>query len=219
MIFVNFKLYEKTFGDFTLELARICFEVEAETGIRVVPIVSSFFAKEIFLKFGKKAWLGHIDMFAEGKKTGYISPVLAQKLGVGGSLLNHSEHPLKIGSIANCIAACPTGFETMICTKSFGQADNILKKIKVKYLAYEPSYLIGSKTSSIATDRIEVFEKIVESAKKRGSFVLAGAGIKGRSDVTAVIQAGGSGVLVSSQVVESTDPKAVLLDLVAGFKV
>jgi|GEM_PF-1225113 len=217
MIFVNFKLYEKTFGEYSLELAGICFSVSKETGIRVVPIVSDFFAMEVYKRYGQKPWIGHVDMYDKGKKTGFVSPVLANKINVGGSLLNHSEHPVKIGTVANTLAIMPSGFEGLVCSKSLGQTENILKKMKPNYLAYEPPYLISSKTASIATDRIEVFEKIVELCKKKGVVPLAGAGVKTKSDVVAVLKAGGKGVLVSSQVVESDNPRAVLLDLADGF--
>lgn len=219
MILVNFKLYEKTLGEYSVELAKLCFEVGVETGLSIIPIVSPFFVDRIFRETGKKPWIGHVDMFAEGKKTGYISAPCAFGVGADGSLINHSEHGLSLGVIANTLGTLPEGMKSLVCVKSLGQMERFSKKLAPNYFAYEPPYLIASKDASVASERIEVFEKIVNIGKEKGVEVLAGAGVKDKKDVEAVLQAGGKGVLLSSQVVLSSDPRAVLLDLASGFKV
>ncbi len=219
MILVNFKLYEKTFGDFSLELAKICFEAGKETGVSIIPIVSPFFIDRIFKECGVKAWIGHVDPYREGKWTGYISASAAYNMGCTGSLLNHSEHPLPLGTIASSLSLFPKEMQSVVCVKSMGQMERFCKKMTPNYFAYEPPYLIASKTASVASERIEVFEKIVGLGKEKGVKVLAGAGVKDKNDVMAVVKAGGVGVLLSSGVVLSNDPKGVLMDLASGFKV
>lgn len=213
MIFVNFKEYKNTIGSKSEELSKWCEEIAQKSGISIVPIVSPLWAKD-------GSWLGHVDGVETEAHTGYVSINQAKAAGVVGSLLNHSEHALPLQTIAKTVAmARKDSFKIVVCVKSVGQAERILKKMKPDFLAYEPKYLIGSKTSSIAKERLDAFAQIVQLGKTKGVMVLAGAGIKSREDVLSVVRTGGAGVLVSSAVVESLNFKESLLDLVAGFKV
>jgi len=99
MILINFKIYPQTFGDRAVKLAKICKEVNDETGIKVIPVVSVLDLRTIKEKVGGEVWIQHVDNFFEGKHTGYISPIAAIAAGADGCLLNLSENELPPGKI------------------------------------------------------------------------------------------------------------------------
>lgn len=219
MIVVNFKIYQETFKEGFLKLTKICQKVVKETGVKIVVVASPLHVDRIYRETGEKPMVSHVDAFFEGRHTGAISPLACQELGVRGSLLNHSEKPLKLGTLASTLAILPEGFESIVCISSLGQTERFLKRIRPTYLAYEPKYLIANKEKSVASERLEALKKVVEIASGRGVRVLAGAGVKSRKDIEAVLSVGGKGVLLSSEVVLSSNPEGVLLDLTKAFKV
>jgi triosephosphate isomerase len=172
--------------------------------------LSPFFIDRIFKECGVKAWIGHVDPYREGKWTGYISASAAYNMGCTGSLLNHSEHPLPLGTIASSLSLFPKEMQSVVCVKSMGQMERFCKKMTPNYFAYEPPYLIASKTASVASERIEVFEKIVGLGKEKGVKVLAGAGVKDKNDVMAVVKAGGVvGLMRDGMVTGHVRPKQI----------
>lgn len=213
MIFVNFKEYENSLGQKGVEMAKKCEELSKSCGILILPVMSPLWVQ-------KGAWLGHVDPVGAGAFTGYVSVDQAAAAGVAGSLINHSEHTIPLQKIAQTVtAAKKAGLKTVVCVKSVGQAERILKKMKPDFLAYEPKYLIGSKTASVASERLEALTTIIGLAKEKQIGVLAGAGVKTAADIEAVVRSGAVGVLVSSSVVENSNFEDALMGLVAGFKV
>lgn len=217
MILVNFKLYKETFGNKALELAKVCKEVMEKTKIEIIPVVSSLDAYRISKELEMKVYLQNIDEYFEGAKTGYISPLQAKELGVAGSLLNHSEHKIKAGIIKKILKNCPKDFDLVICLQTKGQAERWAKNIKPTMIAYEPSYLIGSKDKSVSTEKPEIIEDMVKKFKSIP--ILAGAGVKDKNDVKIALKMGAKGILVASSVIKSTNPKESLLELTEGFGV
>ena len=101
MIFVNFKTYEQGTGEKAIELAKMCQEVEKETGVKIVPIVQ---AADIFqiAALGIEVWAQHVDDAELGQHTGMIPPKAVADDGAGGVLLNHSEDKLNFETILIC---------------------------------------------------------------------------------------------------------------------
>lgn len=219
MIIVNFKLYAGGVLDKAEELALICEKVAKTTGLNIGVAVNILEAERVAKLVKVPVWLQKVDANAEGRHTGAVSPVLAQKLGITGSLINHSECPEKLGTIASILGIVPVGFKTIVCCKSLGQAERMLKRLKPTYLAFEPPELIASKGKSIATEKLGVLEKIVKMAKEKGVEVIAGAGIKSQGDIKSVLSVGAMGVILASEVVVSSSPEERLMDLSRGFGV
>jgi len=213
MIIVNFKLFPQTFDDNAIKLAKICQKVSQNTGIKIIPAVSALDC----YKIGLPVLLQHVDNHISGPFSGYISPLQALKNGAIGSLLNHSEHRLKSGTIGQILKSLPKDFMSVLCLQSLGQAKNFKNKYHPTYFAYEPKELIGNREQSVATVKPESIKNI---AKELGSVpLLVGAGIHSKSDVATSLKLGAVGILVASDVVTATDPESRLLDLCAGFKV
>ncbi|MFA7301493.1 MAG: triose-phosphate isomerase [Candidatus Shapirobacteria bacterium] len=213
MIIVNFKIYPESFADGAIKLAKICQSVSQKTGIKIIPSVSPLDC----YRLGLPSLLQHVDNVTSGPFSGYISA--QQSIGVGaiGTLLNHSEHQLKPGTISQTLKNLPSDFISVLCIQSLGQALTWAKKLKPTYFAYEPKELIGNKHQSVATVHPEAITNIAQALGKIP--LLVGAGIHSKSDVVASLKLGAVGILVASDVVTSDDPESHLLELAQGFKV
>jgi triosephosphate isomerase len=215
MIAVNFKVYENTFGNGVLELAKICKKVAEKTGIRIVPVVSALDARMIKEKLGTEVWIQNTDGFLEGAKSGAISPIQAKEAGVDGSLINHSECQKKPGTIKKMLKVWPKKFVSVVCLSSLGQVEGWAKNIKPDFIAYEPKNLIGSKEKSVASEKPEVIKKIVQMYPKIP--ILVGAGIHSSDDVKVSVELGAKGILISSYIVKSKNPEEKLTELARCF--
>lgn len=215
MIVVNFKIYEETFGDKALELAKICQKVTKKTKIKIIPAVSALDAIRIKNELGMEVWLQNVDEVFEGAKSGAVSPLQALSLGISGTLINHSENRKKPGTIKKMLKIWPNNFKMMLCLSSLGQAESWAKKIKPDFIAYEPKYLIGSKDKSVATEKPEIIKKMVEKYPNVSVFV--GAGIHSVKDVEVSLKLGAKGVLISSYIVKNKNPEERLEELARCF--
>jgi len=232
MIWVNFKIYKETFGDGALFLAEACYRAAQKSGIKIIPIVSPFDLVAIKEKFQKEVWLQHGDVFFEGAKTGWLSPLQAILKGADGFLLNHSEHKLPPGKISQILAYLKRKswqkkwealvgkklpwdkVATMVCFRSQGQARKWVRRLDADWIAYEPPELIGGDVS-VSKAQPGVIQRIVSILPKKK--IVVGAGIKNVEDVKMAVKLGAKGILVSSAVVKSSRPEKVLLQLAEGF--
>lgn len=217
MILVNFKLYEETFKDGAVKLAKICQKVMEKTGVEIIPVVSALDVYRIKKEVGIKTYIQHVDEYENGAKTGYISPTQAKEVGADGALINHSEHQIKPGTIRKILNKIPKDFEVIVCLKSMGQAESWARNLKAVTIAYEPHYLIGNKEKSVASERSDVIKKMVEKYEKLKVPVIVGAGINSVDDIKTSLKLGAKGVLISSGVVKSKNPEEELIRLSGAF--
>ncbi|HPT66393.1 MAG TPA: triose-phosphate isomerase [Candidatus Woesebacteria bacterium] len=215
MILINFKLYKETFGDGALKLAEICQKVSKKSGVEIIPVVSPLDAVRIMEKLKMKVFIQTVDEVVDGAKTGFISPFQASELKIGGTLINHSEHRAKPGSIKKMLKNWPKDFRSVVCISSLGQAQAWAKNIKPDIIAYEPKELIGNKEKSVATEKPEMIKKIVKKYSKIP--VLVGAGIHSKEDVAVSLKLGAKGVLISSFIVKAKNPEKELLEIASAF--
>ena len=167
------------------------------------------------LPAGEEVWLQHVDAEDEGAKSGFISRIQAKSIGIAGSLLNHSEHKLKPGTIKKILKSWPDNFKSVVCLQSWGQAEGWAKNIKPTYVAYEPSEFIGNREKSVATEKPELIKKMAEFYKSVP--LLVGAGVHSKEDVQISLKLGAKGVLVATDVVRADDPEKELRELAEGF--
>ena len=215
MIVVNFKIYEETFGNKALELAKICQKVSKKTKVKIIPAVSALDAVSIKNELGMEVWLQNTDDMFEGAKSGSISPLQAKYLGISGTLINHSENRKKPGTIKKMLSNWPKDFKLMLCLSSLGQTDGWAKNLKPDYIAYEPKNLIGSTDKSVASEKPEVIKKIIDRFPDVSVFV--GAGIHSVKDVEVSLKLGVKGILISSYIVKSKNPEKKLEELASCF--
>ena len=215
MIIVNFKIYEETFGDKALALAKICQKVSKKTQVKIIPAVSALDAVSIKNELGMEVWLQNTDEMFEGAKSGAVSPLQAKYLGISGSLINHSENRKKPGTVKKMLSNWPDNFKVMLCLGSLGQVESWAKNIKPNFIAYEPKSLIGSKDKSVATEKPEVIKNIVDRYPEIPVFV--GAGIHSVKDVEVSLKLGAKGILISTYIVKSKNPEKKLEELASCF--
>jgi triosephosphate isomerase (TIM) len=212
MILLNFKVYKQTWGEGAIKFAKICKKVMEETGTEIIPVVSALDlvrVKEIM--DDKKVYLQNIDGNFEGQYTGKIALKQAQMLGADGVVINHSENRLKPGTILQLLKIWPKEMDSIVCIQTLGQTERWAKNISPTFIAYEPSYLIGSSDKSVATEKPEMIKKMVEFYKNIK--ILAGAGIKSKEDMDVTKKMGGVGVFLASNVIKAEDPEKVLREL------
>lgn len=216
MIFINFKTYPQGTGEKAVKLARICAEVAKTTGVTIIPVVQ---AADLWrLKDnGLQVWAQHVDWQQPGQWTGFTNLEAVIQAGGQGTLINHAEHPLPPGTIKQIIKRVKSlkvkGFKAMVCCRTLGQAEKLVK-FKPDFLAYEPPELIGGEIS-VSQSQPAAIAHFVEIAD--GIPVIIGAGIKEKKDVAVGLKLGAQGILVSSGVVLADNPKKALEDLVSGF--
>jgi len=216
MIAVNFKIYENTFGDGAMKLAKICKKVAEKTKVKIIPVVSALDAVRIKKELDIEVWVQNSDEVFEGAGSGSISPLQAKANGIDGTLLNHSECRKIPGTIKKILKMWPKDFKVTLCLSTLGQAEKWAKNLKVNYVAYEPKSLIGSKDKSVASEKPEVIKKMVECFGKTP--VLVGAGIHSPEDVKVSLKLGAKGILISSYIVKNSDPESKLMELAECFK-
>ena len=214
MIFVNFKTYQKGTGKSALLLAKICLEVEKETGIKIIPVVQ---VVDINLLKDFNVFTQHVDDISFGPNTGKILPQAIIEAGAKGTLLNHSESKIPfqvIGSTIQKIKALDNNFKVLVCCESIDEAQEIIE-FKPDFLAYEPPELIGGdiSVSKAEPEVISDFTKMIKEVP-----ILVGAGIRTGDDVKKAIELKAQGILVSSDLLLAEDFKKELLELALAFK-
>ena len=212
MIFVNFKTYQQGTGEAALFLAKICQEVEKNTGVKIIPIVQ---AVDIFrlASQGLTVWAQYVDEIDFGPYTGQILTQSILEAGAQGTLLNHSEKKLSLDKLEKILPGLK-GLQSLVCAESVEEGQQIAE-LKPDFLAYEPSELIGGEVS-VSEGRPEIIQEFVDKIKNMT--ILVGVGIHQQTDVRKALELGAKGVLVSSDVVLADNPQQELLDLAGGFK-
>jgi triosephosphate isomerase len=218
IIVVNTKAYVESAGKKGVELAKICHEVASEKEISIAVCPQQVDLALIASSVNIPCFAQHVDSIEPGSHTGFVSFEAVKETGAAGSLVNHSEHRLKIGEIDFIIKkAAQLDMLTIVCTNNIGVSKSIAE-LKPYAIAVEPPELIGTGRSVSKVDP-GVVEETVKEVKRidESSVVLCGAGITNGEDVRAAIELGADGVLLASGVVKAKDQKAALLDLASGL--
>jgi triosephosphate isomerase len=159
----------------------------------------------------------HVEAVEPGSHTGFVTLDSIKAAGATGTLVNHSEHRLKIADVEFIIGkAASLDLLTIVCTNNIA-VSKAVAELKPYAVAVEPPELIGSGRSVSKVDP-GIVEETVKEVKRvyADCVVLCGAGVTSGDDVKAAIELGADGVLLASGVVKAKDPRAALLDLVSG---
>ncbi len=155
----------------------------------------------------------HIYPVDFGASTGQYSIESLMDLGIGGSLLNHSEMRVPESHIAETLdKAKSMDFPVVVCADSSGEAEKY-SALGPEYIAYEPPELIGGNVS-VTSAKPEIIQSVVERCARNSVPVLVGAGVKNNNDMKKSLELGARGVLVASGIVLSNDPLASLTSLI-----
>lgn len=200
MIVINFKNYKT--GKDVLAFAK---KISDPCVIAAVPTLN---LKEVAKETRLIVYAQHTDLVNTKRDTGYLTPYSLKDAGVTGTLLNHSEHKLSFKNLQKTVSEChKQKLKVIICASSVTEAKKI-KKLNPFAIAYEEPKLIATK-KSITNYPLKIL-KFVKILEKTKTFPLCGAGINKKQDVEAAIELGCKGVLISSAILKSHNPKGFL---------
>lgn len=208
LIFINFKTYPQGTGQSAVKLTKICEEAGKESGFNIIPVVQAVDLYRLTKEVNIPLWIQNLDWQPPGKYTGWTNLEAVVEAGAKGTLINHSEHQVLLGTIKQILARAGK-FKAMVCGKTLGQMEK-LTKLKPDFIAYEVSELIGSEVSIVKKHQKAVGHA-VEICKDVP--LIVGAGIHQANDLKIAQKLGVRGVLISSAVVLAENPKEKLLSL------
>ncbi len=166
---------------------------------------------------GVEIFAQHCDAVDSEKSTGFIAPFLLKKIGVKGTILNHSEHRLKVRELEEAFnLAKKHGLKVIVCVEKVSEIKKLAEKHSIvpEFFAIEPKELIGSGVA-ISREKPEIVKKAAEVVKELGvrSKLLCGAGISSVEDIKASLELGSSGVLIASWVAKARKPEKVIEEI------
>jgi len=218
VIVLNEKAYVESAGNRGLELAKICDSVATECDVSIAICPQQVDLAKIAAAVKISSFAQHVDAVEPGSQTGFVTLESVKEAGAVGSLVNHSEHRLKIAEIDFIISkAARLNLLTIVCTNNIAVSRSIAE-LKPYAIAVEPPELIGTGRAVSKVDPA-IVEDTVKEVKRidEECVVLCGAGVTNGEDVRAALELGADGVLLASGVVKAQDPRTVLLDLVSGL--
>lgn len=212
-ILLNFKLYPETAGNKALKLANDLAKVSRNKyEIAVAP--SLLTVKEIAQKTNLMVFSQHADNVPLGAHTGRISAEELKKIGVKGTILNHSERKIPLKILKEIVDICRNRkLKTVVCASSLSE----IKKIAVShpdFLAYEPKELIGGDVS-VTTANPGIIVKAVELTSQLSpkTKILCGAGVHSKEDLGQALLLGTKGVLIGHAVPKAKNPRKLLSEM------
>ena len=214
---VNTKAYREGMGNEAIKIAKIMEKVGKETGIRMIIAVQHADVHRVASNVEIDVFAQHIDAIEYGSHTGWILAEAIKEAGAGGSIINHSEHPVTINEIKRSVEILRKNkMESIVCASD----NEIAKSVAVfqpDYVAVEPPELIGGDIS-VTKAKPSVVKNAVESVRKvSNSAVLCGAGIKNGEDVRKAIELGSSGILVASGVVKAKNKEKIIMEMASAM--
>jgi triosephosphate isomerase len=206
MIVINFKNYVS--GERAFNLAKT-----VERDLSSAIICPDFMdIPKIVEKTSLRVFAQHVDLETEKKATGFIGAENLKAAGALGSLLNHSEHPLKFDLIAKTIdTAKKSGLKILLCATSLAEVSRFIP-LQPWAIAFEDKKLIGT-GRSITTYHSRDIKKFVKLVEGKRIIPLCGAGITTSTDVEEAYSFGCQGVLISSAIANSPNPERLLRQL------
>ena len=217
IIVLNVKTYAEATGVKALEIAKLMDKISQETGASMAIAVQAtdilLCAKEVKIP----VFAEHFDPITPGSHTGWTLPEAVKEAGAIGTLINHSEHRLKLADIDACVTKSKQiGLDHIVCTNNVATS-KAAAVFSPNFIAVEPPELIGGDISVTSADpgivsgSVEAVQNINKNVR-----VLCGAGVKNGKDVAKSIELGAEGVLLASGVVKAKDKESVLRDLASG---
>jgi triosephosphate isomerase len=217
-IVLNVKTYAEATGRKALDIAMLMDKISIETGGSMAIAVQATDITNCAEKVSIPVWAEHIDPIKPGSHTGWTLPEAIKTAGAVGTLINHSEHRLKIADIDVCVArAKELNLDHIVCSNNVATSKSIAA-LSPNFVAVEPPELIGGDISVTAADPdiVSGSVKAVRDIDKNVK-VLCGAGVKNGKDVAKAIELGADGVLLASGIVKAKDKESVIRDLASGL--
>lgn len=216
-LIINFKNYEEVSADKAIKLAESARQVADKLKIEIVVAppqpVLALIAKNIQIP----VICQHVDNEKMGPSTGFVVPEIAKSYGAVGSLINHSEHRMKMSSIASLVERMKKlGMASIVCAQEPHEVVEI-STLQPDFIAIEPPELIGS-GRAVSKENPAIITKSIQGAAGSRSSVICGAGITDKGDVAKAMELGSQGILVASGIVKANSWEKKITELASGMK-
>ena len=213
---VNYKAYPTAFGEKALAIALAADRIAAEySNLKIIVAVPATEITRIAeVVEHVLVYAQHIDPIEPGAHTGWLPAEAVKAAGAKGTLLNHSEHRIRLSDLDQAIRrASSLGLETLVCadTPTAAAAAAVLSPTMI---AVEPPELIGTGIP-VSKAKPEIVTETVKLVRMVNPDIpiLTGAGISHGEDAAAAIRLGTIGVLVASAVMKAADPEQKMREL------
>ena len=213
VIILNFKNYTRSIGENGVILSKIAEEVAKEVGVEIVVCPQTVDIHRIHQSVSIPIFAQHTDPNNSGGHTGNNLMEAMIQSGASGTLVNHSEHQLRLADIEKIVTkAKKLDFFTCVCANNL-QTSRAISALDPPACAMEPPELIGSGIS--VTTKPDLVKQTIQAIKETNTSVtpLVGAGVSTAKDVSEALQLGAEGVLLASGFVKAKEPKSVLLEM------
>jgi len=217
-IVLNVKTYAEATGIKALEIAQLMDRISQEIGVSMAIAVQATDISICAEKVKIPVFAEHIDPITPGSHTGWTLPESVKETGAVGTLINHSEHRLKLADIDFCVTrAKELNLDHIVCTNNI-LTSKAAAVFSPNFIAVEPPELIGGDISVTTADP-DIVSGSVDTVKdiNKNVKVLCGAGVKNGRDVSKSIELGAEGVLLASGIVKAKDKESVIRDLASGL--
>lgn len=217
LLLVNFKTYQEAMGKKGIQLAGKIFSIRKKGW--TIAVAPALLDVEEVCKLKGIVFAQHVDSSEYGAHTGQITPLQLKKLGVQGTVLNHSERKLSWAVLKKTVQECEkVKLMTVVCASTIAEVKKIASLHPV-YIAYEPAALIGGDIS-VTSSKPDIIEKAAQVVRKisPGTKLLCGAGVHSQEDVQQALKLGAAGVLVAHAVVKAKEPTKMIEKLLADKK-
>ncbi len=218
VIVLNVKTYAEATGENALEIAKLMQKINNETDASMAIAVQATDISLCSKNVEIPVFAEHIDPIKPGSHTGWTLPEAIKNAGAVGTLINHSEHRLKLADIDVCITRSKElKLDHIVCTNNI-LTSKAAAAFSPNFIAVEPPELIGGDISVTTADP-DIVSGSVNAVKdiNKDVSVLCGAGVKNGKDVAKSIELGADGVLLASGIVKADDKLKVIRDLASGL--
>ncbi|MHA1259724.1 MAG: triose-phosphate isomerase [Candidatus Heimdallarchaeaceae archaeon] len=119
LIILNFKNYAQTIGEKGLKLSKIAEKVAKDTNVEIIVCPQTTDIRLVAETVDIPVFAQHIDATEAGSHTGNNLMDAVIDSGAVGSLVNHSEHRLKLSEIEQIISSSKKkNFFTCVCSNN-----------------------------------------------------------------------------------------------------
>ena len=151
-IVLNVKTYSEATGDKAVEIGLLMDKISQETGASMAIAVQATDITICSSRLKIPVFAEHIDPIKPGSHTGWTLPEAVKNAGAIGTLINHSEHRLKLADIDVCITrAKELGLDHIVCSNNVATSKAIAA-FSPNFVAVEPPELIGGDISVTAAE-------------------------------------------------------------------
>lgn len=215
---INLKNYLEIAGNRALEITKNAESVSNELDLEIIISPPQPMLGLIAQSTKLKTIAQHVDINKPGASTGFFIPEMVKSIDGIGSLINHSEHPLKISIIEATIKKL-NGIKLLsfVCVKNITELNKVIQ-FEPDYIAIEPPDLIGTE-KSISTEKPDLISKAkkIISENQKKTKLICGAGISKKEDVQIAFNLGSEGILVASSITKANNWYQKIHELASVF--